>query len=85
MIKDIENIELQFLNLADYKALKSAMIESYANVQNAYWEEDDIKSLIKKFPEGQVVIKVNGELAGCALSLIVDYADVVRFMMGERL
>ncbi|MEQ9308940.1 MAG: bifunctional GNAT family N-acetyltransferase/carbon-nitrogen hydrolase family protein [Balneolaceae bacterium] len=73
MIKDIENIELEFLTLADYKALKSAMIESYTNVQNAYWEEDDIKSLIKKFPEGQVVIKINGELAGCALSLIVDY------------
>jgi len=73
MIKDIENVELQFLNLADYKELKSAMIESYANVQNAYWEEEDIKSLIKKFPEGQVVIKVNGELAGCAFSLIVDF------------
>tara|TARA_R110000868_G_scaffold37111_5_gene131391 strand:+ start:13668 stop:15191 length:1524 start_codon:yes stop_codon:yes gene_type:complete len=73
MIKDIENIELEFLTLADYKALKSAMIESYTNVQNAYWEEEDIKSLIKKFPEGQVVIKINGELAGCALSLIVDY------------
>jgi predicted amidohydrolase len=29
--------------------------------------------LIKKFPEGQVVLKINGELAGCALSIIVDY------------
>ncbi|MCB0476324.1 MAG: bifunctional GNAT family N-acetyltransferase/carbon-nitrogen hydrolase family protein, partial [Flavobacteriaceae bacterium] len=27
----------------------------------------------KKFPEGQVGIKVDNELAGCALSIIVDY------------
>jgi predicted amidohydrolase/GNAT superfamily N-acetyltransferase len=29
--------------------------------------------LISKFSEGQVVIRVNGEFAGCALSIIVDY------------
>lgn len=28
---------------------------------------------MKKFPEGQVVIKVNGDLAGCAFSILVDY------------
>lgn len=37
--------------------------------------EKQIKSLIKLFPEGQVVIKVNGQLAGCALSIIVEYDD----------
>jgi GNAT superfamily N-acetyltransferase len=30
--------------------------------------------LIDKFPEGQVGIKVDNELAGCALSIIVDYS-----------
>ena len=40
---------------------------------NAYWKEHQIKTLIEKFPEGQVVIKINNRLAGCALSLIVDY------------
>lgn len=40
---------------------------------DAYWKEDHIKSLIDKFTEGQVVLKVNGQLAGCALSIIVDY------------
>ena len=29
---------------------------------------------IKKFPEGQIAIKVNGHFAGCALSIIVDYS-----------
>ena len=32
-----------------------------------------IQTLISKFPEGQIVIKINNELAGCALSLRVDY------------
>jgi len=73
MIKTIENIELQYLTIDDYQALKQAMIEVYSNMANTYWEEPQIQSLITKFPEGQVVIKINGELAGCALSIKVDY------------
>ncbi len=42
---------------------------------DSYWKEDHIQSLIDKFPDGQVVLKINGELAGCALSIIVDYAS----------
>jgi len=72
-IQDIENIELKFLNLNDYQELKEAMIEAYATMPNAYWKEHQIESLINKFPEGQIVIKVNGQIAGCALSLILDY------------
>ena len=73
MIKTIENIELDFLTLDDYQELKQTMILVYSNLENTYWGENQIQSLIKKFPEGQVVIKINGELAGCALSIIVDY------------
>jgi predicted amidohydrolase len=73
MIENIENISLQFLTLNDYKQLKEAMIEAYASMPNSYWKEAQIKTLIEKFPEGQVVIKINGELAGCALSIIIDY------------
>ena len=72
-IQDIENIELQFLTLNDYQELKEAMIEAYSNMPNSYWKESHIRSLIKKFPEGQVVIKVNDQLAGCALSIIIAY------------
>ncbi|MCG8182642.1 carbon-nitrogen hydrolase family protein [Tenacibaculum piscium] len=73
MIQNIENIELQFLTLDDYKALKKAMIEAYSTMPDSYWKESQIKRLIDKFPKGQVVIKINGELAGCALSIVVDY------------
>ncbi len=73
MIKGVENIELQFLTLSDYQELKSAMIEAYSNMPGSFWGEMHIRALIDKFPEGQVVIKINNQLAGCALSIIVDY------------
>ena len=73
MSVEIENIELQYLSISDYQELKDAMIEAYSNMTNAYWKESHIKALIEKFPEGQVVIKVNNHLAGCALSIVVDY------------
>ena len=75
MLKDIENIELKYLTLEDYQEFKEVMIEVYSNMPNSYWREYHIKALIDKFPEGQVIIKVNGELAGCALSIILDYND----------
>ena len=72
-MKEIENIELTFLCLDDYQGLKEAMIESYPGMPEAYWKMSHLKLLIDRFPEGQVVIKVNNEIAGCALSIIVDY------------
>ena len=74
-MEDIENIELTFLSLDDYQELKTAMIESYTSMPNSYWMEDQIKTLIEQFQEGQVVIKVNDHIAGCALSLILNYHD----------
>jgi len=72
---EIENIELEYLNMDDYQELKEAMIASYSLMPEAYWKEHHIKKLIELFPEGQVVIKINGELAGTALSIIVDYSQ----------
>ena len=72
-MNEIENIELAFLSLVDYQELKETMIASYTNMPNSYWKESQIKTLIDRFPEGQVVIKVNSQIAGCALSIIVDY------------
>jgi len=71
-MEKIENISLAYLTIEDYQELKSAMIESYSTMPNAYWREQQIKNLIQKFPEGQVVIRVNDQIAGCALSLIVE-------------
>ncbi|WP_297098117.1 bifunctional GNAT family N-acetyltransferase/carbon-nitrogen hydrolase family protein [uncultured Draconibacterium sp.] len=72
-MQDIDNIELEYLKFDDYQELKQAMIEVYSSMPDAYWKEHHIKSLIKRFPEGQVVLKVNGQIAGCALAIVVDY------------
>jgi len=74
--QDIENIELQYLTLDDYQELKGAMQQAYKTMPNLYWREHQIKTLIDKFPEGQVVIKINNQIAGCALSIIVDYDSI---------
>jgi len=76
---EIENIELKYLEYEDYQELKDVMISAYKTMPEAYWREHQIKKLIEKFPDGQVVIKVNGELAGCALSIIVDYKNYERY------
>lgn len=72
-VEDIDNIELKYLTIEDYTELKDAMILAYSSMPNSYWKESQIQALIDKFAEGQVVIKINGKLAGCALSIIVDY------------
>ena len=72
-MKDIDNIALDFLKFDDYDELKQAMIESYAHMPEAIWKENHIQTLVDNFPDGQVVIKINNEFAGCALSIIVDY------------
>lgn len=69
---NIDNVELFFPSLDDYEDIKNAMIEAYENMPGAYWKEKHIKALLEKFPEGQVAIRINGELAGCALSIIVE-------------
>ena len=72
-MKEIENIELTYLKTNDYQQLKDATIEAYSMMPESYWKEKQIKTLIDKFPEGQVVIKINNELAGCSLSITIDY------------
>ena len=72
-LSEIEKIELQYLKFEDYLEIKDVMVSAYSSMPEAYWKEHHIKSLLEKFPEGQVVIKVNDQIAGCALSIILDY------------
>lgn len=74
--QDIENVELNFLSMEDYPELKTIMMTVYASIPDSYWKEHQIRTLIDKFPEGQVGIRVNGELAGCALSIIVHHEEL---------
>lgn len=72
-LSEIDKVELLYLQIGDYLEIKAVMQSAYSSMPEAYWKENHIMALLDKFPEGQVVIKVNGQIAGCALSIIVDY------------
>src|SRR5690554_4442568 len=65
-------ITVRQLKLADYESLKTSMIEAYKD-EDEYWRKNSISKLIEIFPEGQICVEVNGEVAACALSIIVLY------------
>ena len=75
-MEKIENVELKYLTLEDFEELKEATEAAYLSMPNSYWKLDEIGKLISLFPEGQIVIKVNGDIAGCALSVIVDFNEI---------
>lgn len=72
-MKEIQRIELRQLEISDFQNLQRSMKAAYENWSGGLWEERHIQKLIDIFPEGQLVIEADGEIAGCALSLIVDY------------
>lgn len=80
MPTNIKSIELRNLQIDDYKELKKSMIQSYPEMAESFWKEDQIELLLQKFPEGQLVIVVDGIVVGSALSLLVteDYAFKTR-------
>jgi hypothetical protein len=44
------------------------MVESYPEMVGSYWREHHIEKLLSLFPEGQLVILVDGKVVGSALS-----------------
>ncbi|RRO20875.1 carbon-nitrogen hydrolase family protein [Flavobacteriaceae bacterium 14752] len=76
MDNNIEQVELRYLTLKDFEELKEVFIEIYGDAPDAYWKKSELKQLIAKFPEGQIVLFVNGEIAGCAFSLIVESSKI---------
>lgn len=70
---DSAKIELRNLRVKDYEELKISMIKSYGSLADEYWSKADIRALINKFPDGQFCIVIDDKIAGCALSIIVDY------------
>lgn len=73
MSEHLQNVELKLLKIKDYDEVKAIMKEVYAGVADPFWEKDQLRKLIKLFPDGQVAVMINGEIAGCALSILVNY------------
>jgi predicted amidohydrolase/GNAT superfamily N-acetyltransferase len=69
----MKQVEIGSLKYEDFQELLTAMKAAYPRWSGNYWRENTIQKLINKFPEGQIVIKVDGVVVGCALSIIVDY------------
>lgn len=61
------------LAIEDYKDLHEAMLLSYEKMDDDPWARRQVATLLRKFPDGQMAVEVNGKVVGCALSLLVDY------------
>lgn len=76
MQTEISKVELRNLRIEDYKELRMSMQHAYTGsemeMEEPYWALNDIKRLLKIFPEGQLVVLVDDKVVGSALSLIVD-------------
>lgn len=72
-MKSIEKIELRRLKKTDYEDLRELMIKCYPRIIDPAWSRSQVNKLVKLFPEGQVVIDVDGEMVACALAIIIDY------------
>lgn len=76
MQTEISKVELRNLRIEDYKELRLSMQHAYTGsemeMEEPYWALNDIKRLLKIFPEGQLVVLVDDKVVGSALSLIVD-------------
>ncbi len=66
-------VVVRALRIEDYEDLHKAMLLAYQNIDEDPWAHRQVAVLLKKFPEGQIAVEVNGKVVGCALSLIVDY------------
>lgn len=69
----LDKIEIRNLRLEDYRGLKDAMVEAYSGIGGQFWREASIQRLLTLFPEGQICVLVDGRVAACALSIVVDY------------
>ncbi|MDY0051953.1 MAG: GNAT family N-acetyltransferase, partial [Aliarcobacter sp.] len=72
-MNSIDKIELTYLQIEDHENIVALMSDEYKDLEDSSWTFDEYSALLAKFPKGQVGIKIDGELAAFALSIVVDY------------
>ena len=76
MSEEIEKVELRQLNIDDYQELRTTEEEAYRNWEGPAWDEQNIRTLLDIFPEGQLAVLVNDEniqiFFQCKFSLMVN-------------
>ena len=70
-----ETLKLRNLTLDDFDALVALQLECFPGM--GPWQRGQIESQLEIFPEGQMVIEIDGRIVASASCLIVDSADQV--------
>ena len=70
-----KKVEVRNLQIEDYTQLSQSFKRVYAD-KDEFWTHKQIETLIRIFPEGQIVTVVDNKIVGCALSIIVNYNNV---------
>ena len=68
-----EVIEIRHLRADDYESFNAAMRRAYPEM-GSYWPAESLARLRELFPEGQLVVTVNGAVVAAALAIIVERA-----------
>ena len=71
----INKVEVRNLQIEDYAQLSQSFKRVYAD-KDVFWTHEQIETLIRIFPEGQIVVVVDDVIVGSALSIIVNYEMV---------
>lgn len=66
------HLKLRNLEIDDYPQLSTLMEDVYSDIGGA-WSHDSLCTLIKDFPEGQIVIEDNGNIIAAALTVKCSY------------
>ncbi|QDT04277.1 N-carbamoyl-D-amino acid hydrolase [Rubripirellula lacrimiformis] len=67
------NLIVRNMRVDDHAALVEMQAKCFPGME--LWTEDQIKSQIKNFPEGQICIECDGKLVASSSSLLLDYDD----------
>jgi len=70
----IEKVELQLLRSSDYDELLDLMKACYPGISDPEWKKKHTDKLLSLFPQGQIIIRVDGQIRACALAFIIDYS-----------
>lgn len=72
-LKKFEKLRLRGLTIEDFDALVALQLQSFPGMQP--WKREQIESQLAIFPEGQMVIELEGRVIASSSSLIVDSAS----------
>ena len=66
-------VSLRTLTEADLEEVAALQVECFPGMTP--WSRDQWASMLSRFPEGQIAVIVDGQIAATSASLIVDYAE----------